>query len=247
MIKKAFTLAEVLLAITIIGVLASILIPSLQNATPKSNRIAFKKAYYALSKAVNNMINDEENYPSDMMGTSYDNASLKVPRGFNYTTATSNGSVNKFCYFLTQQLNTAGDVYCPPSTGGSSSWAAASRGHFTTTDGMYWMLYFRNSDEDPDTQFPLTAVPESAAGVYPVMVTINVNGTTKGPNCTATTGTYPGLTSTVCASTADCSSNPDTFVIDVRYDGKLHVGGYHGTAHTDACANQILSNPTVNR
>lgn len=207
----------------------------------------FKKAYSTLEKAVSDMISDETNYPSSATGT--DNNSITVPRGFNYTTATINGTVNKFCFLLADQLNTIGTVTCPVASEGGGAlwgWNAGQDGTFTTTDGIYWRLYFRTDDTLPNNQFPLnSAWPSTTVAVYPDTVYIDVNGLSKGPNCTAST--FASGFAPQCASTADCSSNPDIFIISVRYDGKLYVGGYHGQAYTDACANSILSNPTTNQ
>ena len=93
---------------------------------------------------------------------------------------------------------------------------------------------------------------------------IDVNGFSKGPNCSADpsfNGAYDVANGTPylvpknalgtdmyssCISTdtvnAPCQKNPDTFVVGVRYDGKLQVGS--GTPDPDACATSILSNPT---
>ncbi|MFA6988775.1 MAG: type II secretion system protein [Candidatus Gastranaerophilaceae bacterium] len=50
--KAAFTLAEVLLTLTIIGIIAAMTIPSLMNSTNKmENVVALKKAYSTLSQA----------------------------------------------------------------------------------------------------------------------------------------------------------------------------------------------------
>lgn len=244
----AFTLVETLLAIVIIGVTATILVPILQNAMPNNNRTMFKKAYSTLQRSIDSMIGDEENYPPSATGIDTSiSPNRVVSRGFNYTAATTNGSVNKFCFLLTQQLNTVGTTFCPATTGWSNNgWAANQIGTFTTTDGISWRLYLRSSDDHPDEQFPITNIPSSGDSVWPVMVSIDVNGS-QGPNCSTVTGLYNGLfTSGVCAVTSDCSSNPDQFLIDIRYDGKLHVGGYHTSAHTDRCAEIILEDPTNN-
>lgn len=249
---KGFTLAEILIALVVIGVLATMLAPTIQQLIPNSNTVLFKKAYSTLNTAITNMINDEINYPSDQTGT---DSGETVPRGFNFTDFTTNTNpatglpVNKFCYFLTDQLSTTGTPYCPPATGSAfAGWTAGQFGTFTTSDGISWKLYFRDSDASPNTQFPMTALEATGTTDYSAMVFIDVNGDTKGPNCTA--GAMFGSGALIyprCASTTNCSSNPDVFVIGVRYDGKLIVGGYHGDPYTDLCANSILSNPTNNR
>ena len=52
--RKAFTLSEALVTLAIIGVLAAILIPVINNVRPDKDKIAYKKAIYSLSNAVSN-------------------------------------------------------------------------------------------------------------------------------------------------------------------------------------------------
>ena len=71
LIKKGFTLAEVLITLGIIGVVAAMTIPSLINAAQgKELETAFKKAYSVLTQAVLIMEREEgqtvnwDNYPN---------------------------------------------------------------------------------------------------------------------------------------------------------------------------------------
>lgn len=50
--KKAFTLSEALVTLAIIGVLAAILIPVVNNVKPDKDKILYKKALYTLTNAV---------------------------------------------------------------------------------------------------------------------------------------------------------------------------------------------------
>jgi len=57
--QKAFTLAEVLITITIIGVIASIVIPTVINNTQNAElKATWKKAYADLSQATQRVITD---------------------------------------------------------------------------------------------------------------------------------------------------------------------------------------------
>ena len=52
-LRKAFTLAEVLITVTIIGIVAALTIPSFMSDTSqRSNAVALKKAISALDQAV---------------------------------------------------------------------------------------------------------------------------------------------------------------------------------------------------
>lgn len=57
--KRGFTLAEVLITLSIIGVVAALTIPSIvNNAAETQNLIALKKQYNVISQAIMNLQND---------------------------------------------------------------------------------------------------------------------------------------------------------------------------------------------
>ena len=68
-IKMGFTLAEVLITLVIIGIIASMTIPTLMNNTNKQEYVSrLKKAYSTLSQATNRIIADEGNPNSSVGG-----------------------------------------------------------------------------------------------------------------------------------------------------------------------------------
>lgn len=243
--KKGFTLSEVMIAMTVLGVIAAILVPVVMKAMPQNNKVLFRKAYSTIEKSVSSMISDETNYPSDLTIVPTPPGTTSYSRGFNNTTATTNTS-NKFCYFLADQLNLNGaaTLIGTGATGNST---------FTTTDGIAWTIYTPVSDTTNNTsqtlanvsttavQFPIGA---TAANSYLTKIIVDVNGATK-PNCTAdTSGTAAPYSLTACSVTADCTSKPDQFIIGVRFDGKLQISA---SGSSDACAASILANPLVNQ
>jgi len=261
MTKKGFTLSEVLIAMVIMGVLAAILIPMVQRTAPNKSIVMYKKAYNSLLTAVVNMINDDNNYSASNVNTNLNNMQI----GFQYTALTATPtyySTLKFCYLLMDQLNTVGSSFCPADT-------STGQGFFTTSDGAFWTVYIPVDDVTNYTTYVSTNAASSAtsgqfpvsitAPLYPTKVIIDVNGPTVGTNCSADTGfsgvgtiipspfaalgITPSPTYAKCAVTTSCASNPDTFVVGVRFDGKIQVGS---GASTDACANYILNNPTSN-
>ena len=61
--KNAFTLAEIMVVLVVIGILTGILLPSAFHATPDENIMKFKKGTSVLGKVINEMVsaqNDEE-------------------------------------------------------------------------------------------------------------------------------------------------------------------------------------------
>ena len=67
--KKGFTLSEVLIAVSIIGVMAAIMASAFNHAKPDKAKILYLKAYDALTTAVSAMVNDStlfaESYESN--------------------------------------------------------------------------------------------------------------------------------------------------------------------------------------
>lgn len=235
--KKAFTLSEVLVALCLVGVLGAVLIPVIISSKPEASKVMLKKEYGILEKAISKMINDDSIYPADQTTTL---GAKTVSRGFNYTTDPTgrvSAGTNKFCYYLAQTLNTLGPANC--SGGPSNNGVGWGAGHFITTDGADWNIYIKDSDANPNNQFPVSATDSVA---FTTIIYIDVNGLNNNPNCTADP---LHIYQPACPSVTDCSSSPDRFTFGVRYDGKIDIGGYYysGTKIMDPCAISILSAP----
>lgn len=244
MFKKGFTLAETMIALGIVGILAAVTIPVITKVAPNNNKVMFKKAYYTLERAVTYLINNDTNYPASQL------SSGGVVRGFNYTTATTNGTENKFCNLLSDTMNVVGPRTCF-STSEESPTNIAS---FTSSDGILWKIYIPTDDV---TNNSATAANQILCGTasqfsinstcYSTKVFVDVNGS-KTPNCTRDTerANYTSLfPNAVCNGTIF----PDQFLIGVRYDGRLMVGYSNNaspTTITDQNAIDILQAPTNN-
>ena len=66
--KKAFTLAEVMIVLAVIGVLVAILLPTAQNMTPDENLLKFKKANTTLTTAIRELVNSDKYYYDGDLG-----------------------------------------------------------------------------------------------------------------------------------------------------------------------------------
>ena len=159
--RKAFTLSEALVTLAIIGVLAAILIPVVNNARPDKDKIVYKKALYSLQTAVSNAMNSA--YLSDgfgnlgnesVWGGANEQACGNIANWWNGTCGGGSGSggdgtggdggsggggdnnneTNSFCQAVAESLNIAGSVNC-------SSASSYDNPNFITTDGIrYWGL-----------------------------------------------------------------------------------------------------------
>lgn len=229
--KLGFTLAETLITLAIIGVVAAFTIPAMKSLAPNKNKIMLRKAYYTIEQIIEKMINDNVNYPT--------NRTVKVGgytylQGFNYTTQTTNTS-NKFCYFFTDNLNTIGNITCP-----AIGTATAHPPAFVvnTTDGISWFLGgFKMSEQ---LAFPVNPL------LYWTVIYVDVNGADNSPNCLDDTGilTINYLPNYPSHPYTDGCSNPDTFIFGIRFDGKIQIGSGPGN---DPYMESVLLAPTKNQ
>lgn len=61
--NKAFTLAEILIALIIVAIVSGAVISSIKGVTENSNKSAFQKCYNHMTQTVMDMINDKMAYP----------------------------------------------------------------------------------------------------------------------------------------------------------------------------------------
>ncbi|MEE3348433.1 MAG: type II secretion system protein [Candidatus Gastranaerophilaceae bacterium] len=198
--RKAFTLAEVMITLAVLGILASIILPAVSRIRPNKSKAMFKKAYYVAERMVYELVNDQDLYPSNGSYVGFDNTATASYLGIEYPTNNTGSSANagegaKFCQLFARKLNTASDdIYCDAAhsvpTGGGTFKAPS----FITSDGIHW--YMPYSDFKPIN---------TKNYIY-----VDVNGP-KAPNCRCTD-----------ANCYDCAT-PDIFQIVLLPDGKMSV------------------------
>lgn len=116
--QKGFTLAEVLITLVIIGIIAAITIPSLMNKTNEQETVvAVKKAYSVFGQAFQRMVAENgEIYPSTL--------------GADSIEATTNFAEKFIPYLNTQKI-------CGIKTG-EDCWATSNNGVYKFLDGSEW-------------------------------------------------------------------------------------------------------------
>jgi len=164
--ELAFTLAEVLITLGIIGVVAAMTIPVLvKEANSIALKTAYKKAYSVASQAYNTSINENGGgfggytFSTTLSYTKYDavKSKLKVIQSCDY-----GSGANGKCW-PSQGVGLKG--YLVP---GCSGWSNSggyqnTNTSFVSSDGMFWMLYSYSTTTGAD------------------MLAVDVNGE-KGPN-----------------------------------------------------------------
>ncbi len=120
--KFAFTLAEALVTLAILGVLAALLIPVLESSRPDKDKLTYKKALYTMQKALSQAM-DSDSFPNTANSAAYWKDTKIEPEAF--------------CESVAESLNIAGNVNCNIPAGSSSF----ANPNFTTNDGIrYWGL-----------------------------------------------------------------------------------------------------------
>ena len=89
---KGFTLAEIMIALTVIGVITSILLPVAFNNVPNENVMKFKKGNATLAKVINELVTSDKYYKAGDM--------TKLPDG-NYA-----DEIQYFCKAFSDNITT---------------------------------------------------------------------------------------------------------------------------------------------
>ena len=190
---SAFTLAEVLVTMTILGVAMALTIPSIASKRPNEEMMRFKKAYSTVESTVVRLM-DPRCFDLDS-----DNpqvfASSSVAASFPQCPASG---ATKFCVLFADTLNAVGAVSC------GTALDAAGNGSFRTTDGITWAIASKALVAPVPPAVPTTNSSSAAIGTDALEIWVDVNPSAKSTN---TSG----------------GAKPDRFRLWVRYDGKVIV------------------------
>ena len=160
MLKKGFTLQELLITMGIVGIVSAMVIPAVVNMMPDKNKTMYVKAYNALTSETADILSDESLY-----WNTYDNNgdfaniglfSSGQPQVVPYSNDAHCQGTTKFPAILSHRLNIKGD---PTYEGANTT--------FMTNDGINWI-------------FNTTEVAGSSS--YRIDVTINLNPSDNNAN-----------------------------------------------------------------
>lgn len=140
-IKKGFTLAEILLTMAIIGVVMALLIRTVARVDPDKDKFLFLKSYHAIEEIIRSSVNDYTKYDQNIyadgnidesMGELHLDLSYAplpsakieyIDAGTKKTACPSKNSANitcdsdlkqenAVCYYIAEHINTIGAVNC---------------------------------------------------------------------------------------------------------------------------------------
>ena len=201
--KYGFTLAETMITLGIIGILAMIMLPALNNSQPNQEMVLLKKSYYNVSRIVSELINDEDFYPDtdDQNRSGFKNTSISDLTGgveATYHGLTFSGN-SKFCGLFAAKLNTTqgGD----PRALCNARVSLDNGGNFSTPDGIIWSM-------------PVSNFSSGSEDIY-----IDINGTRKGSNCAPRDLGINGNGMRACAK----GKAPDRFAIRIGHFGAISM------------------------
>ncbi len=136
-IHKAMTLAECLIVVAVIGLVAGITIPTLKVAIPDKNENLHKKGDYFLEHVVSDVVNNEDYYPVKKEFETAENGEITVTKTYGLKNTdeviehgNSYSGATKFCELVASKFT----LY-PDSTVDCSEDADYS---FTSSDGIKW-------------------------------------------------------------------------------------------------------------
>lgn len=173
-VKFGFTLAEILITLGIIGVVATITIPNLiNNYKAKQLRTQFFKSYSVISQAIKLMQSDDISAdPRDYTSDNYHKTFAKYINAPTICTgyiAENNRLAPAGCYIYkihTQDEDYTGKQYSYLRANGKVFDGLFNNGQIMLTDGT--LIFF---DDGPIVE-----------GWKGVMIMVDINGSTKGPN-----------------------------------------------------------------
>jgi len=211
--KKAFTMAELLVTLSIIGVVAAITLPTIRSVMPNKYDAMRKKAEYELEQKVTELVNDDIVYGDredenggisrGLRNTYYVKLGDGEDLSYGKDIRDHDDAKRKFCKLLASKFELAPDseVNCDPGAKFTSEDGTPS---FISRDGVEWLI--------PITNF--------LNGDGYIVIRTSAAGDSRAPHCGHVI--KENITSEHGIITGNCSNGADTFVYGVTPDGNIY-------------------------
>jgi prepilin-type N-terminal cleavage/methylation domain-containing protein len=127
-LNRGFTLIELLVVIAIIGILASVVLASLNSARDKGADAAIKSTVNNVRAEAAIYFEDNNNYDAFCASLGEASAAVENAGGTGSWTCTTDAATDSAAYAVSGQLSDPTEFYCVDSTGSASTTAAAASG-----------------------------------------------------------------------------------------------------------------------
>lgn len=199
--RFAYTLAEALIALAIIAVIAAITLPMANKFMPDGTKVLYLKAYDSLMTITHGIAANTQIYPTKNEGGTiiYKNYPLFNLNAVTVDGTTYGGNRAKFCQLLAASF---GDnaPNCSVSYVENPAWNATNIS-FTANNGAEFMVYTDS------------AITSGNIAHYKTDVYIDTNGIERGNNC---------------SFNENSCKEPDRFKFEISSDGKIIASDIKG-------------------
>lgn len=238
--KPGISLAEMLLALAILGILAAILMPVLKSAQPDKLEALHKKGNYIVEHVVADIAFDEDLYPPTQTKTGLGSIGAVTVDGVTYA------GEEKFCELFASRVNKAP---------GSTTNCSAGKKTFTSIEGIDWYLPISSFDgskpyeeikfdvngaQGPNCRYDEASCPHPDTFIYyikptgklytneptGVSATYCINLTKVGPGSVVVKPKYGGSWSSLAGSS--CGKAPGEYLLKAT-----PAAGYEATPWTE--------------
>lgn len=201
--KQGFTLAEALVTLGVIGVVAALILPAVNSMRPDQNKVLYLKAHDALGYALSNIASNSKLFPAHIQQenvsvASYPLLNTEAPIEQRYEDYTGK---TKLCSLLALSMNVdSGNIDCSESSYNFSESTFDNDFNnnisFVTPNGMQWRVV------------PQALTIGADRAEYETDIYVDVNGN-KEPNC---------------IYNSESCTDPDRFMFLVDAKGNLYIG-----------------------
>ena len=211
--RKGFTLAEILISLAIIGIIAAIGFPAVNSMKPDKNKIMYLKVYDELRNEISSLVSDSSLFPAckddgedgiECASHPLLNTMLPVNKRFNASKYEGN---EKLCNLIAYYLNTS-DTNCSDSTysfnSASFNTDFNSKKSFTTQNGIQWWI------------IPQENSASGGTASYQTDVYVDID---------------PSRDSSNCIYDKNSCKNPDRFKFMIAADGSVITADPVGTMY----------------
>ncbi len=147
--KRAISLAEVLICLAVVGMIAGITMPVMTFVIPDKSETLHKKGDYIVEHTVSDIVNNDDYYPVKKVSTTLENGTIQTEMIYglrNTDQVLENGKYyggeTKFCELFASKFSLYPGTNIDCSS--SANW------NFTSADGIKWKLPISNFATNTD-------------------------------------------------------------------------------------------------